>query len=107
MPVPLSFQSSVPSNVTLTGIYLDRDASYSSSKTYSPPDANDEQNMFLVRVVVGEYCRGYSNMIAPPIRSGNEVYDSTVDDVQDPTMFVTFKDSQACPRYVIEFYDKN
>ena len=103
MPVPLSFQSSVPSNVTLTGIYLDRDASYSSSKTYSPPDANDEQNMFLVRVLVGEYCQGDHSMIAPPIRSGNEVYDSTVNTPIDPSVFVTYHDAQTYPEFLIKF----
>ena len=103
MPVPLSFQSSVPSNVTLTGIYLDRDAIYSSSKTYSPPDANDEQNMFLVRVLVGEYCRGDSSMFAPPIREGHEVFDSTVNQPIDPSVFVTYHDAQTYPEILIKF----
>ena len=103
MPVPLSFQSGVPLNVTLTGIYLDRDASYSSSKTYSPPDANDEQNMFLVRVLVGEYCRGDSSMVAPPIREGHEVFDSTVNQLIDPSVFVTYHDAQTYPEILIKF----
>jgi len=40
------------------GVYFARDASYSSSTTYSVPDRSGNQYMLACRVVVGEYCRG-------------------------------------------------
>merc|ERR1712193_253504 len=40
------------------GVYFARDASYSSSKTYSVPDGSGIQRMFLCRVVVGLPCQG-------------------------------------------------
>merc|ERR1712146_866708 len=39
------------------GVYFARDASYSSSTQYSRPSADGTQHMFLVRVIVGEYCK--------------------------------------------------
>ena len=36
----------------------DRDARYSMSPEYSPPDADGVRNMFLVHAVVGEVCKG-------------------------------------------------
>jgi len=39
------------------GVYFARDARYSMSPEYSPPDANGVRNMFLVRAVVGEVCK--------------------------------------------------
>ena len=49
------------------GAYFARDASYSSSTTYSRPNAQGVQHMFLARVVIGEYCRGVQNALAPPV----------------------------------------
>jgi poly [ADP-ribose] polymerase 10/14/15 len=63
--------------------------------------------MILACVAIGVYTKGKANMLTPPVRTGDQLYDSTVDDVEDPTMFVTFKDSHACPKYVIASYEKN
>ena len=49
------------------GAYFARDASYSSSTTYSRPNAQGVQHMFLARVVIGEYCRGVQDALAPPV----------------------------------------
>ena len=64
--------------------------------------------MFLVRVCVGEYCRGVSDMLAPPARSGTVLFDSTVgllggDTLADPSIYVTYHDSQAYPDYLVRF----
>ena len=87
------------------GVYFARDASYSTSKTYSSPDAAGVQYMFACRVVVGEYCKGKANALVPDVRNAatDELYDSTVDDVSDPSIFVTYHDAQPYAEYLIEF----
>ena len=89
------------------GVYFARDASYSASTTYSRPDANGVQRMFLCRVVVGEYCQGKNNMLTPDVREGHQLYDSTVDTVTNaaygPSIFVTYHDAQAYPEYLVHF----
>ena len=36
-------------------------------------------------------------------RDGAVLFDSTVDDVRNPTIFVTYRDSQAYPDYLVKF----
>ena len=87
------------------GIYFARDASYSTYPLYSERDANGVQSIFLARVVVGEYCRGVENALVPAVRDAttHAHYDSTVDNVRDPSIFVTYNDAQAYPEYLIKF----
>ena len=61
--------------------------------------------MFLCRVLVGEYIGvkyGYDKVV-PPVRQGNVLFDSTVDDGFKPEIYVTYHDSQAYPEYLIKF----
>jgi hypothetical protein len=85
------------------GVYFARDASYSSSTTYSRPNVQGVQHMFLCRIVIGEYCRGVQNALAPPARNGPILFDSTVDDLRAPSIFVTYHDAQAYPDYLVRF----
>ena len=64
------------------GVYFARDASYSSSTTYSRPNAKGIQHMFLCRVVVGVYCQGQRDALTPDVRQGHTLYDTTVNDVK-------------------------
>ena len=80
------------------GVYFARDAAYSASSTYARPNGAGVQHMFLCRVVVGEFCQGRSNALAPDVRTGNMLYDSTVDSVSNPRMYITYHDAQACTR---------
>jgi hypothetical protein len=50
----------------------------------------------MVRVLVGEYCKGKPDALTPDVRQGNQLYDSTVDDVANPSIFVTYNDAQVC-----------
>ena len=87
------------------GVYFARDASYSTYPFYSQRDASDVQSIFLARVVVGEYCRGVKDALTPAERDAttHALYDSTVDDPQNPNIFVTYKDGQAYPEYLVKF----
>ena len=71
------------------------------ARTYAVPDKNNggQQYIFACRVVVGEYCRGRRDVLTPDIRDvkTQSLYDSTVDDVSDPSIFVTYHDAQVYP----------
>ncbi len=44
--------------------------------------------MFACRVLVGGYCQGKKDQPTPDVRQGTELYDSTVDNVNTPQIFV-------------------
>ena len=50
------------------------------------------------RVVVGAYCKGVRDALTPDVRPGHGhmLYDSTVNDLKTPEIYVTFHDAQAC-----------
>ena len=87
------------------GVYFARDASYSSSKAYARPNAAGVQRMFLCRVLAGEYCRGQKDVKAPDVLDAatNRLYDTTVDNMSSPGIFVTYHDAQVYPEYLIQF----
>ena len=49
--------------------------------------------------MTGEFCKGVKNALTPDLRNAakNQLYDSTVDNVRDPSIFVTYHDAQAYP----------
>ncbi|NXH92865.1 PAR14 polymerase, partial [Edolisoma coerulescens] len=88
------------------GTYFAVNASYSAHSTYSKPDVNGKKYMYLARVLVGEYSRGMKGAITPASKNaGNsvELFDSSTDDVNQPSMFIIFNDIQAYPEYLITF----
>ncbi|XP_071774139.2 protein mono-ADP-ribosyltransferase PARP14-like isoform X1 [Centroberyx gerrardi] len=88
------------------GTYFAVDASYSANPTYSRPAQDGSQLMFVARVVTGDYALGQSNMKVPPPRDPqqpHDLFDSVVNNLQSPSMFVVFHDNQAYPDYLITF----
>ena len=86
------------------GVYFTKDAQYSARDTYSPPDSNGHKHIYLAKVLTGLYTEGSSDMREPPARDPTNPaakYDSTVNDVYDPGIFVVFYDGQAYPEYLI------
>ena len=51
----------------------------------------------------------YSRSTQPPrqrnqqVRQGHQLYDSTVNNVGNPQIFVTYHDAQAYPEYLVRF----
>jgi poly [ADP-ribose] polymerase 10/14/15 len=83
-----------------------RDASYSSHKAYSAPDNKGIQRMFLCRVAVGDWCKGKEGQLTPdpkPHSNQLELFDSTVDNDKNPSIFVVYHDAQAYPEYLVSF----
>ncbi|XP_029107460.1 protein mono-ADP-ribosyltransferase PARP11-like [Scleropages formosus] len=95
------------------GIYFARDAKYSSKycqttwntslTTSSVGSSTSWKTVFLARVLVGEYTLGERDICRPPSKDSTSFYDSCVDDVANPKIFVIFDSSQIYPEYVIEF----
>ena len=48
-------------------------------------------------------CGGKRDALTPDVRSGHKLYDSTVNNQNDPGIFVTYHDAQAYPEYLIKF----
>ena len=94
-------------NATLygKGVYFARDASYSTYPLYCKPDAQGVQTCFLVRAVIGEWCKAKRDDITPGVRdvANNILYDSTVDDLENPSIFVLYHDAQTYPEYIVRF----
>ncbi|XP_041378627.1 uncharacterized protein LOC121390775 [Gigantopelta aegis] len=80
------------------GAYFARDAKYSHSYTKGPV-----RFMFLSRVLVGQYTKGESSYRRPPNRVGHTLYDSCVNDVRDPQIYIIFDMAQSYPEFLIEY----
>lgn len=86
-----------------TGSYFARDASY-SDKYSSVKIGAGNRIMFVALVLVGEYTKGSSAYVRPPHKSdGKTLYDSCVNQMSDPSIFVIFEKQQIYPEYVIEY----
>lgn len=84
------------------GVYFATNASY--SMTYTRPDSNNLRHMYLARVVVGFYVEGRKGLLVPPPLCPDVpevLFDSVVNSVNNPTVFVVFRDYQCYPEYLI------
>ena len=61
--------------------------------------------MYYCKVLTGEYTTGKGGLKVPPIKDAeNQMwFDSVVDNVESPSMFIVFSDTQAYPKYLITF----
>ncbi|CAK6439017.1 unnamed protein product [Pipistrellus nathusii] len=86
------------------GVYFAKRASLSVQDRYSPPDAEGHKAVFVARVLTGDYGLGHRQLRAPPLRApghGLLRYDSAVDCLRQPSIFVVFHDTQALPTHLI------
>ena len=70
-----------------------------------PADSNGNRHIFQACVLTGEYGQGKSGLKTPPEKNPGSVvvFDSVVDRMSSPGMFVIFQDAQAYPEYLITF----
>ncbi|NWX37774.1 PAR14 polymerase, partial [Notiomystis cincta] len=88
------------------GTYFAVSAGYSAMDTYSKPDVNGKKYMYLARVLVGEYSLGRKGSITPArknVSNSVDLFDSSTDNMSQPSMFIIFNDIQAYPEYLITF----
>lgn len=86
------------------GVYFAKRASLSVLDRYSPPDAEGHKAVFVARVLTGDYGQGQRGLRAPPPRPPGHAllrYDSAVDCLHRPSIFVIFHDTQALPTHLI------
>ncbi|XP_077872637.1 protein mono-ADP-ribosyltransferase PARP10 isoform X2 [Ictidomys tridecemlineatus] len=86
------------------GVYFAKRASLSVQDRYSPPNADGHKAVFVARVLTGDYAQGRRDLRAPPLRPSGHVllrYDSAVDCLHQPSIFVIFHDTQALPTHLI------
>ncbi|XP_071371284.1 protein mono-ADP-ribosyltransferase PARP12-like [Centroberyx affinis] len=86
------------------GSYFAQDAKYSHSYT----SQSDVKSMFISRVLVGDFTQGSSKYLRPPSRDGGDprFYDSCVDDIRNPSIFVVFEKHQIYPEYLLQYKEK-
>jgi len=84
------------------GTYFSTSAEYS---TRFCDRRRPDRLMFLASVLVGRSAKGSPELIEPPHRDEEGIvrYDSTVDDINNPSIFCVFRDYQAMPLYLIRF----
>eukprot|EP00118_Oscarella_pearsei_P023261 m.275485 g.275485 ORF g.275485 m.275485 type:complete len:935 (+) comp40601_c0_seq1:2453-5257(+) len=88
------------------GVYFAKMSSL--SHRYTKPDLNGDRTMFYCYVLMGLSVVGNPSMVEPPLTdpSASKVdrYDSTVNNLKNPTIFVScYRDYMAFPAYVITY----
>ncbi|XP_078357686.1 protein mono-ADP-ribosyltransferase TIPARP-like isoform X3 [Oculina patagonica] len=88
------------------GSYFAVNASY-SNKYSSSQSGEKTRFMFLASVLTGEYKLSGRDLRRPPLKDLNnpasDLYDSCVDNEEDPKIFVIFNDEQCYPLFLIKF----
>ncbi|XP_030210929.1 protein mono-ADP-ribosyltransferase PARP12-like isoform X2 [Gadus morhua] len=93
------------------GSYFARDASYSHHFT---GNASTVRSMFVSQVLVGDHTRGSAGYMRPPSKDGGDplskgalsrrtFYDSCVDDIHSPSIFVVFDRPQIYPEFLLSY----
>jgi poly [ADP-ribose] polymerase 7/11/12/13 len=87
------------------GTYFARDASYSDGG-YARTLPTGQKQLLVVDVVTGVYCKGSGGMNTCPLLPGQKYarYNSLVNDVTDPVIFVVQHSGQAYPSYLITYH---
>ncbi|XP_067951553.1 protein mono-ADP-ribosyltransferase PARP15-like [Watersipora subatra] len=87
------------------GCYFSTTSQYSHKYSSRNSRSGSTLCMIRARVLTGEYCSGACDYKSPPYKPSSiiEQYDSVVDEVSNPTIFVIFQDASAYPEYVISY----
>ena len=84
------------------GSYFARESAYSCQ--YATPNIKGEKFIIQARVITGEYIKGTRSMESAPFKGDTaQQYDSVVNDIRRPTIYVVFHDAAAYPEYIIKF----
>ena len=76
------------------GCYFALHSRYSAG--YTSENSSGKKCILVARVLTGDCCEGKPYMKVPPNKPNTQdrKYDSVVDDVENPTIFVVFKDTR-------------
>ena len=86
------------------GTYFARDARYSNDYARALPSG--QKQMLVVEVLVGRWAQGAPGMSMCPLLPGEQYkkYNSLVNDVVRPTIFVVQHSNQAYPAYLLTYH---
>ncbi|ESO02940.1 hypothetical protein HELRODRAFT_81006 [Helobdella robusta] len=84
------------------GVYFSTDFYYLEGESAIANPSNDYY-CYLSQVLVGDFTKGASRCMVPPLNQQNKKYHSLVDDVTNPKVFVIFGDTQAYPSYLVHY----
>lgn len=102
--------SAIPSSGFLFGAPRKRLIGASNlSSQEEPQDPQPVHKMFMSKVLVGKYTGGHAGLRKPPplfpdLDPYGKCYDSCVDNILNPKIFVIFDSTQAYPDYLIEYH---
>ena len=89
------------------GTYFARDAKYSHDYAYRPGGSSDpRRQLLLCSIRPGESCRGVQGMKLAPLKPGRtdgERFNSFVNDVADPSIYVIQHQCQMRPMYEVTY----
>lgn len=87
--------------IYFSGCYFAQDAKYSNEFT----GKCETKSMFMCRVLVGDYTEGHRRYTIPPFRDEEKTltFDSCVDKLDQPSIFVIFDKNQIYPEYLIQY----
>mmetsp|Transcript_26286 Transcript_26286/g.33108 ORF Transcript_26286/g.33108 Transcript_26286/m.33108 type:complete len:617 (-) Transcript_26286:194-2044(-) len=91
------------------GAYFSIQAAHACFHTFAKPDDKSVQHVLVCRIVSGSYTTGSPGLVAPPFRpdAPHRRFDTTVDDPDEPAIFVTYSDYQAYPEYMVKLLKKS
>jgi len=95
------------------GCYFAASAAYSDKYGCAvnvPGEPKQLRVMLLAAVLVGECVQGSNNMYPPPKKPHSSMgarFENACDNPQSPNIFVTFRDHQAVPVYVVIYAPKS
>lgn len=86
------------------GSYFAKTSNFASR--YSQGGSSDKV-LFIARVLVGDYTKGEPEYKRPPAKDAknpaSDLYDSCVNKMSDPEMFIIFDNSQVYPEYIVRY----
>lgn len=74
---------------------------YEFSSNLAGENAGDAVVLAVADVFVGSYTLGSEDMRRPPPKEDGKLYDTTVDNIKIPSIFVKYNTNEYCPRYFI------
>ncbi|XP_046843185.1 protein mono-ADP-ribosyltransferase PARP15-like [Xenia sp. Carnegie-2017] len=87
------------------GVYFARDASFSLDYSREQCSAGSQPKIYIAKVLVGKYTLGKKGLKAPPSKNDPSnpalLYDSIVNDINNPCIYVIFQDNRYYPEYLI------
>ena len=98
-----SYSGSTNGTIFGHGVYFARELSYAAQDLYSKPNLARQKCVYSAKVLVGLSCPGNKEMRhLPENQQANRLqFDSAVDQMQNPSIYVVFKDMQAYPEYLL------